>query len=359
MIYKFLSLLFLGCGCGCFSAFSQELQSPQINQNAIFANPGLAGSKGQTRIGTTMGAANNNYYARATPFTNGYSTTNHIYSGLGSIDGLILKNKIGIGAYLKNEYYQKKYTTSFYDSLQSYHTITNCFNYSNIYMGLMIAPKFYIHSTKTEKPGRTLSPAIGIGFKATQFNYSGDDIIYFIPNTDTIYKNGMRSSSISLDYISLGLLYSTPKSYWGLKCNFNQYNNYLFLHDISLVVARSYFNKKVTDPNFSFNPQFYIALPIYQLSNHYHPYWGHLYQQNSSSFMCLNLDFRYKKILFGTFADWTMYNGIYTGITGGVQLSCAKIMLNYSPRLSPKNNTTNGLFISANFLLKAKKTVYR
>ena len=44
----------LFCGV-CISVFGQELQSPQINQNAIFANPGLAGSKGQARVCGSMG----------------------------------------------------------------------------------------------------------------------------------------------------------------------------------------------------------------------------------------------------------------------------------------------------------------
>jgi len=348
MIYKFLSLLFF-C-CGCISAFSQELQSPQINQNALFANPGLAGSKGQTRVCTSLSIANNNYSSPATVFFNERSITNRTYNGFGSIDGLILKNKIGIGGYIKNEFYSRKYTNSFYDTLQTYHAYTNCFNYSNMYMGLMIAPKFHIHSNKIEHPGRTLSPSIGIGFKATQFNYS---------DNDTTYKNGICSSS--LDYLSIGLLYSTPKSYWGLKCNFNQYHNHLFLYDISIVVARSYFNKKAIDPKFSFNPQIYFSFPIYQIIN---PsiYWGSYDRQNlhnASSFMCLNLDFRYKKILFGMFTDWTINNGYYTGITGGIQLSSAKIMINYSPKLSPKNNTTNGIFLSANFLINPKKSTYR
>jgi hypothetical protein len=52
-------------------------------------------------------------------------------------------------------------------------------------------------------------------------------------------------------------------------------------------------------------------------------------------------------------------HGIYGGLTGGIQFEKMKIMVNYSPRFSPKDHGSIGLFISANFYLKEKNERYK
>lgn len=337
MIYKFLLFpLFL---CLCISVAAQELQSPQISQNAIFANSGLAGSKGQTRICTALTMATDPGYSK-------------LYNGLVSMDGLILKNKIGIGGYLKNEFYKINNT---YTNDQS-----QTFTYTNMYMGVMFAPKFHIGTNNIKKPGRTFSPAIGFGLKATQFDYTG----FTFTNSSgerKLYYDGLQDYSINMDFISLSLLYSSPRSFVGVKFNVSEYHSNFYLHDASITLARSYYNSKVSKPDFSFNPQFYFSFPIYAL-NYSLPDWGYLDYQNKNvmnSFAVINLDFRYKKIIMGSFFDWTIHSEFYGGLTGGIQSNTMKIVINYAHKLSKTDDMNNGLFLSANFYIKAKKNNYQ
>ena len=198
MTYKFFSFLFF-CGV-CVSAFGQELQSPQINQNAIFANPGLAGSKGQTRICTALASFNSKYAA----------SNRTVYNGLVSADGLIMKNRLGIAGYIKNESFNRTNTyNSYLNGIQTYtHDIK--YNYTNLYMGLMLAPKLEITAKNTNKQNHVLSPALAIGFKGTQFDYSGTD--FYNSTTQDSIKNGSTRNTFELDYAYLSMLYRSTNS---------------------------------------------------------------------------------------------------------------------------------------------------
>jgi len=356
---NFLSLL-LFCGA-CVSVFGQELQSPQINQNAIFANPGLAGSKGQTRICTALSAYNSKY--KTYSYTNGnndYSSQNKsIYNGLISVDGLIMKNKLGIAGYLKNESHQIDYTYNFYQNNIQYDTRYVEYHYTNLLAGFMLAPKFHITAQKLNKQDHVLSPAVALGLRGTQFDYSGPNM-YDYTNQDTI-KNGTKKNTFTLDYVSLSLLYSSPQSYAGFKLNFKDYINTFLLYNVSVVYAKTYSNKHVKDPKFSFTHQFQLTLPTYGFFkvNGYNSYFDNMNAQHLDNYFNANLDFRYGKFIFGTFIGVNGYAGTYAGLTGGVQLKSTKIIVNYSPKLSTTTYGSTGLFISANFLLQPKKLTYK
>lgn len=361
MIYNFLSLLFF-CGV-CISAFGQELQSPQINQNAIFANPGLAGSKGQTRICTALSAYNSKYknymYASNNGYTD-YSVKNRtIYSGLVSIDGLIMKNKLGIAGYLKNDSHQIDYTYNFYQNNIQYDTKHIKYHYTNLYTGFMLAPKFHLTAQKLNKQDHVLSPAIAIGFKGNQFAYSGPG--FYNSTTQDSIANGDKKNTFALDYFSLSLLYSSPKSYTGVKLNFKNYVNTFLLYNVSFVYAKTYANKNVKDPKFSFTHQFQLTFPTYEFFkvNGYASYFDNMNTQHLDNYFNANLDFRYGKFIFGTFIGVNGYAGTYAGLTGGINLENTKIIINYSPKISFDSYGSSGLFISANFLLQPKKPTYK
>jgi hypothetical protein len=350
----------------CVSVFGQELQSPQISQNAIFANPGLAGSKGQTRISTALLA-----YQWKRQYSDSYDNNGYhdeslakrgIYNGLVSIDGLAFKNKLGIAGYLKNESYNRIETHKTYQ----YNTLTNTneikYLYTNINMGVMIAPKFQITARNIKKQNHVLSPALAIGFKGTQSEYAGPTI-YNYYNQDSTFS-GKQKNSFGLDYISASLLYSSPNSYTGIKLNFVNYVNTFLLYEISFLYAKTYSNKKVEKPKFSFTHQFQITLPThapYKVNTHY-TYFDRLNKDVLTNYFNANLDFRYDKFILGTFVGLNGYygvHGIYGGLTGGIQFEKMKIMVNYSPRFSPKDHGSSGLFISANFYLKEKNERYK
>lgn len=361
MTYKFLSLLFF-CGV-CVSAFGQELQSPQINQNAIFANPGLAGSKGQTRVCTALSAFNSNYPSGRMWDNNGYLnqtiTKRTIYNGLISIDGLVMKNRLGIAGYLKNESHQINNRYDFYQNNVQYATKYIKYHYTNFNMGFMLAPKFHLTAQKTNKQDHVLSPALAIGFKGTQFDYSGSS--FYNSTTQDSIINGNKKNTFGLDYISLSLLYSSPNSYSGIKLNFENYRNTFLLYNISFLYAKTYSNKNVKDPKFSFTHQFQLTIPTYEFFrvNGYTSYFDNMNTRNLNNYFNANLDFRYGKFVFGTFIGFIDYQAFYAGLTGGVQLKNTKIIVNYSPRLSSKTHGSSGLFISANFLLQPKNKSYR
>jgi len=357
---NFLSLLFF-CGA-CVSAFGQELQSPQISQNAIFANPGLAGSKGQTRVCTSISAFYSNYPSRRTWDNNGYLsqtiTKRAIYNGLISIDGLIMKNRLGIAGYLKNESHQINDRYNFYQNSIQYDTKYIKYLYANFNIGFMLSPKFHLTAQKTNKQDHVLSPAIAVGFKGNQFTYSGPS--FYNSTTQDSIINGNKKNTFGLDYVSLGLLYSAPNSYSGIKLNFKNYINTFLLYNVSFVYAKTYFNKTVKDPKFSFTHQFQLTIPTYQFFrvNGYYSYFDNMNAQHLDNYFNANLDFRYGKFIFGTFIGVNGYAGTYAGLTCGVQLKNTKIIANYSPKLSKTYGST-GLFISANFLLQPKNKSYR
>jgi len=357
----FLSFLFF-CGA-CVSAFGQELQSPQINQNAIFANPGLAGSKGQTRVCTALSAYRSLYqtynYAGSNVYNDNRIVNRSIYNGLVSVDGLIMKNRLGIAGYIRNESNQIDYTYNFYQNNIQYDTRYIKYNYSNIYMGFMLAPKFHLSAQKLDKQDHVLSPAAAIGFKGTQFEYDGRSF-YNYTTQDSII-NGDKENTFRLDYVSLSLLYSSPNSYSGIKLNFKNYINTFLLYNVSFIYAKTYSNKHVQDPKFSFTHQFQLTFPTYEFFrvNGYNSYFDNMNAQHLDNYFNANLDFRYGKFIFGTFIGVNGYAAAYAGLTGGVQLENTKIIVNYSPRLSSKMHGSSGLFISANFLLQPKNKSYR
>ncbi|WP_291276149.1 hypothetical protein, partial [Flavobacterium sp.] len=221
--------------CICIVASAQELQAPQINQNAIFANPGLAGSKGQTRICTALSAFHANYLSGEGWDSNGNTSqkfrNRNLYSCLVSMDGLILKNKLGIAGYIKNEWHQINDTYNFYQN----NTQTNAkymnYKYTNLLMGFMLAPKFHITSSKENKQDHVLSPAAAIGLKDTRFNYSGENF-YNYTTQDSII-NGENKNTLNLDYVSASLLYTSPRSYTGIKLNFKNYIHTFLLYNVS------------------------------------------------------------------------------------------------------------------------------
>ena len=358
MTYKFLYLLFFFCACA--SAFGQDLQSPQINQNAIFANPGLAGSKGQTRICTALSAFNSKYKTYSyTNSNNDYSYQNRtIYNGLVSVDGLIMKNKLGIAGYLKNESHQIDYTYNFYQNNIQYNTRYIEYHYTNLHAGFMLAPKFHLTAQKLNKQDHVLSPAVAIGIKGTQFDYSGPSIYNYVTH-DSMPK-GFQKKTFTLDYVSLSLVYSCPKSYFGLKLNFKNYINEFLLYNVSFAYAKTYTNKNVKDPKFSFTHQFQLTIPTYQFFkvNGYTSYFDKMNTEHLDNYFNANLDFRYGKFIFGTFIGLNAYAGTYAGLTGGMQLKDTKIIINYYPKLS-RTYGSSGLFISANFLLQPNVKSYR
>ena len=130
---------------------------------------------------------------------------------------------------------------------------------------------------------------------------------------------------------------------------------------MSFVFAKTYSNKTVKEPKFSFTHQFQLCIPTYQFArvNGYNSYFDNMNSHNLSNYLNANFDFRYGKFIFGTFIGFVEYTAFYAGLTGGIQLKNTKIVVNYSPRLAPKNHGSSGLFISANFLLQPKKKTSR
>lgn len=92
-----------------------------------------------------------------------------------SLDGLILKNKLGIGTYLKYETFERTDQTNYFNYNINTNKTINTYTFSNVYMGFMVAPKFELKSKDEQKPSHLLSPALAIGFKGSQFNYMGND----------------------------------------------------------------------------------------------------------------------------------------------------------------------------------------
>jgi hypothetical protein len=348
----------------CVSAFGQDLQSPQINQNAIFANPGLAGSKGCTRVSSALSFYNSSQQISSGWDSNGNLLSKTIqkremYNGLISIDGLLLKNRLGIAGYLKSGSYIVSNFNNSYQNNIAYDPKSIKYNYSNFNMGFMLAPKFHLTGKRNGGNDHVLSPAFAIGLIVTQFNYSGTK--YYNYTTQDSIKDGDKKISLGLDYMSASLLYSSSKSYSGIKFNFEIFKNTFILHSISFIYAKTYSNRKVENPKFAFTPQFNFTFPTYEfyrLTNS-----GRYNQEpnkhNGNNYLNLNLDFRYGKAIFGTFVGLVEFSGFYGGLTGGIQLKNTKIVLNYSPRFSPKDHGSGGLFLSANFYLTGQKEQYK
>lgn len=94
-------------------------------------------------------------------------------------------------------------------------------------MGFMFAPKFHLAAKNLNKQDHVLSPAVAIGFKGTQFDYSGPSF-YNYTSYDSII-DGNNKNTLGFEYLSLNLLYSSPRSYLGVKLNFKDYvNTFLF-----------------------------------------------------------------------------------------------------------------------------------
>jgi hypothetical protein len=323
----------------------------------------LAGSKGQTRVCTALGIYQSKYRIHDFGGNGGYADNSvdkrNFYNGLVSIDGLIMKNRLGIAGYLKTESHQINYTYNFYQNNIQYDTKYIKYSYTNFSVGFMLAPKFHLTVKNNNKQDHVLSPAITIGLKGDQCYYSGPG--YYNYTTKDSIRNGSTKNTVGLDYASLSLLYSAPNSYSGIKINFENYTNIFLLYSVSFVYAKTYSNKKAKDPKFSFTHQFQLSIPTFDLFNRgrYNNYFDNLYTRNLNSYFNTNLDFRYGKFIFGTFLSTLDYSGLYAGLTGGIQLKNTKIIVNYSPRLSSKTNGSTGLFISANFLLQPNSKSYK
>ena len=250
MIYKFLSFLFF-CGV-CISTFGQELQSPQISQNAIFANPGLAGSKGQTRICASAGVITKRIGERS--FQSPFHSNTHSNLTL-SADGAILKKSIGIGGYITNTSYtvlsEANSTHSF--STSSLLKAKNLSQYNSLGLGFIVAPKFYLNSTVDPEKSHCLSPSISIGMRESSYKISSDSNLRNYQGQLNDVSHSEKNSYVTFDHISAGLLYNTTTGYYGLKINYLK--SALYRHDISFgfVGAHSFYNKKITNPKFSFN----------------------------------------------------------------------------------------------------------
>jgi len=369
MTCKFLSFLFF-CGA-CVSAFGQELQSPQISQNAILANPGLAGSKGQTRVCASLGRIDFNGF-KGYNYNHNDSISNYRASGISqltngslSIDGLAFKKSIGIGAYAKfntysihrNSMYRNDTISNYYYSSESLYDLT----YSNIETGIMIAPKFYLAARPGKPNNKSISPSISFGIRGQFANQNS-------------YKNYIKTSSslidstvidnrnyrnIELSNITLGFLYNTKKGYSGLKLSFTHNDEGGYYFKPAFLFAHTFCNKKVVSPTFSFTPQLYFGIffgtnNLSYYSKKYRSPYHVIYKSDYS----INLDFRYKVILFGIYSYSSSLNFHSTGYTLGVQLKTMRIVLNASPSFS-KRSTGTEFFISANFLLQPKNKSYR
>ncbi len=346
MTCKFLSLLFF-CGV-CIAAFGQELQSPQINQNAIFANPGLAGSKGQTRVCVNVGIVNITDDVPHNRLQDTLSGSSVLKNGLISADGLMLNKSVGIGAYLKYNTFQKDYHIS-----GGYAQYTWDLNYDlsyyNVETGIVIAPKFYLTAKDTKKNDRSISPSFSIGVRSNQANLKSKN--YYFDSTkspqDSTSDKSKDYSNIELSQITAGFLYNTKKGYAGAKVSLLNVEEGGADYKMSFVLAHSFYNKKVEKPNFSFNPQVYISF-MYFTDKNYKEYDSpfHVKWEHDAS---INLDFRYKSIIWGIYTYKS--NWIYSsaGYTLGTQLKWARILLNFSPSFYQKNGLQ--VFLTTNFYI--------
>jgi len=362
-----LSLLFFYSFC--ISVFGQELQSPQINQNAIFANPGLAGSKGQTRVCTSLGRIDfsgfkgSNYSYQNSISISNSSARSQITNGTLSIDGLAFKKSIGIGAYAKfntygshsNSMYRNDTMSNYYYSGSTYDLI-----YSNIETGIMIAPKFYLASRQSKNNNKSISPSISFGIRgqfANQNSYRG-----YINNSspiDSAIIDNRKYRNIELSNITFGFLYNTKKGYSGLKLSFTHNDEGGFYFKPAFLFAHTFSNKKIANPIFSFTPQLYFGIFFGTNNlNYYSRHYRSPYHVIYNSDFAVNLDFRYKIIIFGLYSydsSWKFYSA---GYTLGVLLNNTRIVLNVSPSFSKRNSGTE-IFLSANFLLKSNRNQYK
>jgi hypothetical protein len=346
MIYKFLSFLFF-CGA-CVSVFGQELQSPQISQNAIFANPGLAGSKGQTRTCASAGVITKT--TGEDSFQSPLQTNTQSNLTI-SADGTILKKSIGIGGYINNTSYSVLSEGNFTHSLSNPDLLNEkkFSKYNSIGLGLIVAPKFYLNSNNASSKSHCFSPSISFGMRESSYQISSDSNLknYQGQLYDVSYSE--KNSYVSFDHISAGLLYNTTTGYYGLKINYLQ--SALNRYDVSfaLVGAHSFYNKKITNPNFSFNPQIYLALYL-KTSEKNATQIQAPYFVNQGVTCNVNLDFKYRKIIFGGFLYGTKYMETSMGITGGIQFKATRIVLNYISGLY--FNKTGSVYLSVNFFIK-------
>ncbi len=363
---RFLSFLFF-CGV-CISTFGQELQSPQISQNAIFANPGLAGSKGQTRVCGSMGRLDFNKFDYS--YQDSISSwsgngKNQITNGAFSVDGLAFKKSIGFGAYAKFNTYGAHRNYSYRnDTLQRkyYSEYLHNLTYSNIETGIMIAPKFYLSAKSDNKNNKSISPSISIGIRGQFANINDYEshVNTSLSPMDSIVTDNRNYRNIELSHVSFGFLYSTKKGYSGLNLSFIHNDEGGFYYKPSFLFAHTFSNKKKASPNFSFTPQFYLGISIvpnklyrYNRGNYRSPY--HVFYESNYA---LNLDFRYKIIIFGLYSFQSSWYYYSTGYTLGAQLKNTRVVLNVSPSFS-KRSTGTEFFLSANFLLKPKQKLYR
>jgi len=358
MIYKFLSFLFF-CGA-CVSAFGQELQSPQINQNAIFANPGLAGSKGQTRVSASAGVVHQNIFSNTNNNSN-YDKSKYYNSAL-SIDGLVLHNSIGVGMYIQHNSYAEKHSEEqeFSPSNFAYNKKTNDITLNTTTIGFIIAPKFYLNSKKSNKDGGSISPALGFGFRNSNLihDYYYHSSFFTMDSTNSY---NYSETEFCFSNIDLGLLYNGKNGYLGFKSTLLNNLNKSYVFIASIIAARTFYHNGDKESNFSFTPQLYAALPFIdsprysdgneQYQDSYKPF-GILTGCNFS----LNLDFRYKKLILGQYIYVGNLQYLTTGLTLGYQLKNIRLMLNTCPNFNLLEYSIPGeVHLSANILFKNKR----
>jgi hypothetical protein len=352
MIYKLLSLLFL-CAT-CVSVFGQELQSPQINQNAIIANPGLAGSKGNTRICASIGGVSRNIFP-----TNNTTNINKstYYNSTISIDGLVFKSSIGVGMYIQHNSYVEKYyhIHELSPNNYSYDKTTNDVTLNTTTVGFIISPKFYL---KTKK-GSSISPALGFGFRNSNLNHDYYYNSSFFTN-DTTSSYNYNKTEFCLSNIDLGLLYNSKNGYVGIKNTLLNNLNKSYILIATIIAARTFYYNGDEESNFSFTPQLYASLPLINSPSYsdgteqYKPSYKPFGVLTGTNFS-LNLDFRYKKLIIGQYIYVGNLQYLTTGLNVGYQFERMRFMLNACPKFDLLEYSIPGeIHLSVNIVLKNK-----
>lgn len=350
MTYK--SSLFLLFAGACVSVYGQELQSPQINQNAIFANPGLAGSKGRTRVCASLGTTHINETKGQTYYDLDKS---QYYNSSISFDGLIFKSTVGAGMYIQNNHYSRKYSVNETFPNPAFSTSEeDKVSYTTTTIGAIAAPKFYLRAKKANKEGASISPSFSIGIRNDNLTNNHSYTSRTLP--DSINNYTAHTSHVCLSNVVVGLLYNTKNGYAGVKTTLLNSGNKETYILTSFVLARNFHYNNDPTSDFSFTPQLFFSF----LWNGYNTVvddntYRESYRVNMGSNVILNLDFRYKKIIIGQYVQVAYYRYLKTGISLGYQLNDLKLIVNFSPPIFSDIPATQ-LFLSVNILLNNKKS---
>jgi hypothetical protein len=378
-----LNFLFLTL---CSTTLAQVSQSPNITLNSVLLNPAFAGSKNKNRISIQNSETllRHSYYKREpnSIIDIGKTITNTLHCI--SYDGIIRPLKIGIGFNCftmknldVNNYYNllKSNNGSNYNESNELYEGNNV-NYKINSLGMFLNKKINL-KIKEDSNASTLTIGLGISvvhFKETIYRMEGNYIL-----RDTNYSFYRKIAEGTNTYIkpfkiTAGLLYNIQNGYIGTTLQSNQigYNYKTFNWG---VMGGYSFQKKITNPIFSFTPQAYLNLslhneydyknqalnykldtlnflvlgskePLNGLSksqNSYLPFKGINY--------ALNLDFRYKKVVAGIAAS-----NFSSGFMLGFSYANLKVAINYSYLRrkavinNGNDNTTRNISLSTNIL---------